>query len=86
MLVSVHLEIVLFLTQDECTVCANVPQARKWLWTHPIEHLGDLGHVDSHFSPFGERVLVLQPDRCTACAEHTIGLKIVLDTPDRTTR
>jgi hypothetical protein len=28
----------------------------------------------------------LEQDRCTACAEHTIGLKIVLDTLDRTPR
>jgi hypothetical protein len=31
-----------------------------------------------------ERVLVLEQDRCTACTERTIGLKIVLDTPNRT--
>jgi hypothetical protein len=33
-----------------------------------------------------ERVFVLEQGRCTTCAEHTIGLKIVLDTPDRTPR
>jgi hypothetical protein len=33
-----------------------------------------------------ERVLVLEQDRCTAYAEHNIGLKIILDTPDRTPR
>jgi hypothetical protein len=32
----------------------NVPWAQKSLWTHPIEHLGDLGHVESHFGPSGE--------------------------------
>jgi hypothetical protein len=32
----------------------NVPQAQKSLWTHPIEHLVDLGHEESHFGPFGE--------------------------------
>jgi hypothetical protein len=31
-------------------------QARKSLWTHPIEHLGDMGHVESHFGPFGDSV------------------------------
>jgi hypothetical protein len=30
----------------------NIPQAQKSFWTHPIEHLGDVGHVESHFSPF----------------------------------
>jgi hypothetical protein len=31
-------------------------------------------------------VLILMQDRCTVCAEHTIGLEIVLDTPDGTLR
>jgi hypothetical protein len=31
-----------------------------------------------------EMVLTLTQDRCTVCAERTIGSKIVLDTPDRT--
>jgi hypothetical protein len=86
MLISVHLEIVLFLMQDRCTVCAERTTGSKSLWTHPIEHLGDLVHVESHFGPFGERVFVLEQDRCTACAGRTIGLKIILDTPDRTPR
>jgi hypothetical protein len=25
---------------------------------HPIELLGDMGHVESHFSPFGDSVIV----------------------------
>jgi hypothetical protein len=29
-----------------------------------------------------EIVLVSVEDRCTVCAKHTIGLEIVLDTPD----
>jgi hypothetical protein len=29
-----------------------------------------------------EMVLVLVQDRCTVCAEHSIGLEIILDTPD----
>jgi hypothetical protein len=36
----------------------NIPQARKSLWTQPIEHLGDLGHVESHFGPFGESLCI----------------------------
>jgi hypothetical protein len=31
-----------------------------------------------------EIVLILMQDRCTVCAEHTIGLEIVLDAPDGT--
>jgi hypothetical protein len=33
-----------------------------------------------------EITLILTKDRCTVCAERTIGLKIILDTPDRTPR
>jgi hypothetical protein len=29
-------------------------------------------------------VLTLMRDRCTVCAEHTIGLEIILDAPDGT--
>jgi hypothetical protein len=30
----------------------SIPQAQKSFWTHPIEHLGDVGHVESHLHPF----------------------------------
>ena len=33
-----------------------------------------------------ETVLVSVQDRCTVCAEHTIGSEIVLDAPDGTPR
>jgi hypothetical protein len=33
-----------------------------------------------------ETVLVLVKDRCTVCTEHTIGIEIVLDTLDGTSR
>jgi hypothetical protein len=54
MLVRVHLEIVLFLTQDRCVVCAEHNIGLKSFWTHMIEHLGDLGHVESYIGPFRE--------------------------------
>ena len=57
-LVSVHLEILLIFTQDRCIVFANVPLAQKSFWTHPMELLGDVGHVESHFGPFGDSVSV----------------------------
>jgi hypothetical protein len=31
-------------------------------------------------------VLILTQDRCTICAEHTIGLEIILDVLDGTPR
>ena len=42
---------------------------------HPIELLGDLGHVESR-SVHLELLLVLVQDRCTVCAKRTIGLDI----------
>jgi hypothetical protein len=47
--------------------------------------LGHVGHVESHFGPFGE-VLVSVQDRCMVCAKLTVGSKIVLDAPDSTPR
>jgi hypothetical protein len=29
-----------------------------------------------------EKVLILMQDRCKVCVKHTIGLEIILDTPD----
>jgi hypothetical protein len=31
-------------------------------------------------------VLILMQDRCTVCAEHTMGSEIVVDAPDETPR
>jgi hypothetical protein len=36
----------------------NVPQAQKSCWTHPMELLGDAGHVESRFSPLENSVNV----------------------------
>jgi hypothetical protein len=83
--ISVHLETLLVSVQDSCTFVPNVPQAQKMFWTHPIERLGDVGHVESHFSPFGD-VLVSMQDRCIVYANHTIGSEIILDAPDGTPR
>jgi hypothetical protein len=43
---SVRLEIVL--------VSMNIPQAQKSFRTHTMELLGDVGHVESYFIPFGD--------------------------------
>jgi hypothetical protein len=48
-----------------------------------MELLGDVGRVESCFSS-SETVLVLEHDRCTVCAENTIGSEIVLDAPGGT--
>ena len=41
-----------------------------------MELLGDVGHVESHSIRF-EMVLVLVQDRCTVCAQCTIGFDII---------
>jgi hypothetical protein len=56
--VSVHLEIVLLLTQDTCTFCANISQTPKSVQTRPMELLSDVGDVESRFYPFGDNVSV----------------------------
>ena len=47
--------------------------------------LGDVGHVESRLVRL-EMVLLLVQDRCTVCAQRTIGLDTVLDAPDGTPR
>ena len=50
----VRLDIVLILTQDRCTICAEHTTSLEIILTHPMELLGDEGHVESCFGPFGD--------------------------------
>jgi hypothetical protein len=50
-----------------------------------MELLGEMGHVRTCFGAFGVE-LILTQDRCMFCAEHTIGLEIILDALDGTPR
>jgi hypothetical protein len=84
-LVSVHLEIVLIMTQDRCTICVERVMGSKSFWMLSIELLADVGHVESLFFSFGTVSMLVQ-DRCIVCVKHTIGLEIVLDAPDGTLR
>ena len=52
--------------------------ARISFWMHPIELLGDVGHVETHSVDL-EMLLVLLQDRCTVCAKRTTGSEIILD-------
>jgi hypothetical protein len=45
--------------------------------------LGDEAQVEASFVPL-EMVVNLMQDRCMVCAKHTIGLEIILDTPNGT--
>ena len=49
---------VLILTQHGCAVYVECTIGLEIIWTHPIELLGDVGHVESQFFPFGDSVSV----------------------------
>jgi hypothetical protein len=82
-LCSVHLEIVLILTQDRCMVCTERTIGSQIVFDAPDGLVSDMGHVESRFSLF-ETVLVSVQDRCTVTNERTIGIEIVLDADDGT--
>jgi hypothetical protein len=50
-----------------------------------MELLGDVGHVESHFGPFGDSVSV-GARWCMVCAKRTMGSKIILDACSDTSR
>jgi hypothetical protein len=56
-LISIRLETVLVSVQDRCTVCSK-QAIGKLFRTHPMELLGDVGHVKSHFGLFRDSVSV----------------------------
>ena len=53
---SVHLERVLILMQDRCTVYAKPTICLEAFLDTP--DLGDVGHLESHFGPFADSVSV----------------------------
>ena len=55
-LVSFLSDIVLILMQDRCSVCVERTIGLEIIWTHLMELLGDVGHVESHFFIIGDRV------------------------------
>jgi hypothetical protein len=57
-LISICLAIVLILTQDRCMVCAERTIGSEIILDTPMELLGYVGHVESHFSPFEDSVSV----------------------------
>jgi hypothetical protein len=57
-LVLVLSEIVLTLTQDRCMVCVEHTIGSKSFWTHLMELVGGVGHVESVFFLFGDSVSV----------------------------
>jgi hypothetical protein len=55
---SVHLEIVLILTQDWCIIYTEQDIGSEIILDSPDGILGDVGHVKSRFSLFGDGVCV----------------------------
>jgi hypothetical protein len=55
-LVLDHLETMLILAQDRCTVSANCTRAWNSFWSHPMELLGDVGQMEARFCLFGDNV------------------------------
>ena len=51
-------DIVLILTQDRCPVCVERTIGSKIILDAPDRLLGDMGHVESLFFPFGDSVSV----------------------------
>jgi hypothetical protein len=49
-------ETVLTYMQDRCMVCIKCTIGLEIFWTHPMEILGDVGHVESHLFLFGDSV------------------------------
>jgi hypothetical protein len=54
----VHLKIVITLTQDRCVVCTERTIGSQIVWDAPDGLVSDMGHWESHFSPFGDSVSV----------------------------
>ena len=57
-LVLVLSDIVLILKQDRSTVCVERTLGPESFWTHPMELLGDVGHLESRFFLFGDSVSI----------------------------
>ena len=51
-------DIVLILTQDRSTVCVERTPGPESFWTHPMELLGDVRHLESCFFLFGDIVSI----------------------------
>jgi hypothetical protein len=86
MLVSVHLEIALFLVQDRCTVCIE-HTIRSEIFVGCTRWIAKVTLVMWNLiSAHLEIVLVLVQDRCMVCYKHTIGLEIILDAHSGTPR
>jgi hypothetical protein len=84
--VSVCLEIVIILTQDRCTVCAEGTTDSKIILDTPDRTPRMTWVLWNLILVPLETVLVSVQNRCMVCAKRTIGSEIVLDAHDATAR
>jgi hypothetical protein len=63
---------VLVSVQDWCMVCVERTIGSEIILDTHDGTLGDVGHVECRFDPFGD-VLVSVQFRCMIYAKHTIG-------------
>jgi hypothetical protein len=80
------LEVLLFLTQDRCMVCAKCTIGLEISLDAPNYTPRWCGLNVSLFWSLCEIVLISTQDRCTVYIEHAIGSEIILGIPDRTPR
>jgi hypothetical protein len=59
-LVSVCLETMLMSVQDGCAVCAKRTIGSEIILDAPSGAPGGIGHVKSHFDPFGDVLVSVQ--------------------------
>jgi hypothetical protein len=57
-LILVRLEMVFVSVQDRCMVFTKHTIGSKIVLDAPEELLGDVGHLESRFSPFGDSVRI----------------------------
>ena len=74
-LVSVRLEIVLILTQDSCTVCAERHHRLRNCFGRARWNSYVMWVMSNLVSTRLETVLVSVHDRCTVCGKHTLAQK-----------
>jgi hypothetical protein len=78
----VHLEIVLILTQGSSSVCAEQTIGSKNHFRHTGWNFLVTWVMRNLVLIYSKTVLASVQDRCSVCVKHTIGLEIILDTPN----
>ena len=78
-LVLVHLETVLVLVQDRCTLCAKRTRGSEVILDALHGSTRCRGQVKL-ISVLSDIVLILTQDMSTVCVVRTIGSEIILDT------